>query len=71
MNEMMDTWRNADGTFNGIKMLADLSGRSVEETAGIAKTFRECMAQGVTREQIMAILKDVLKENQDRLKGDT
>ena len=61
MSEMFESWRNENGTFNGIKMLAELSGRSEQEAAWIADRVKALMAEGKTKDQIMATLNEEAK----------
>lgn len=58
---MIERWRNENGTFNGIKMLADLSGRPEPEVAWIADRVKTLMAEGKTKDQITPILNEEAK----------
>lgn len=53
----MNDWRNPDGTYNGIKMLADLSGLSRAEVAWTAKRLQQLMAAGSSKAEAKAIVK--------------
>lgn len=58
---MIERWRNENGTFNGIKMMSDLSGRPEAEVAWIAERVKTLMAEGKTKDQIKTILDDESK----------
>lgn len=47
---MIEQFANGDGTYNGVKALAFLSGLSEAEVAWTAKRIQELMRAGSTRE---------------------
>jgi len=53
----MNAWRNPDGTYDGIAMLAQLSGLSRAEVAWTAKRLQELMRAGSTKDEAKATVK--------------
>jgi hypothetical protein len=53
----MDDIRNSDGTYNGVKAMAQLSGLSEEEIRWTWERAKELRAAGVSKEATAAQLK--------------
>lgn len=53
----MDRWRNPNGTYNGVQMLADLSGLPYGEVEWTAKRLQELIRGGKSAAEAKAIVK--------------
>lgn len=58
---LFDRHRNADGTYNGISMFAEITGFSIEEVEWIANRTRELKAEGCSREEATRIINEEAK----------
>ncbi len=49
-------YKNDNGTFNGAKMLADVSGLSMEEILWTANRMKQLLAEGRSKDEAKAVV---------------
>ncbi len=63
MNQPFDhgRWRNADGTYNGVAMMADITGLSREEIAWTWDRLSTLLKSGMAKHEALALVKEQAK----------